>query len=332
MGDPAGIGAEVIVKALVDLRLRRQARFVIYGMNEMLAYAADLAEIDVYWHRLQHDAERAEFALIHDVVVLDYDELTFLGGVGPDRSKATREGGRASLAFLDGAIAAAKLPVAEGGIEAVVTAPICKESWQMTNCRFPGHTEMLQQRTRSKRSVMLFESPVLRVSLATVHVPLMEVKNILTIGTVFDAIDAGYEHCKSLGIPEPRIGVCGLNPHAGEGGLFGDEDARIIAPAVENAKNHGIQASGPYPADTIFIPHRRDEFDLIVAMYHDQGLIPVKMIAFESAVNVTCGLPIIRTSPDHGTAFDIAGRNLADPSSMKAAIELAIQLSLAKSG
>lgn len=329
MGDPAGIGPEVVVKALADPAIRDLARFVIYGMNELLAYAADLAEIEPFWWRVQHDSPRTGFSLTHDVVVLDYDEFTQLGSAV---HKPTRQGGQASLTFIDDAIAAAGRTIEDAGIDAVVTAPICKESWYMAGCKFPGHTEMFAHRTRSKRVVMAFESPKLRVALATVHVPLMDVRNILTIGAVFDPIDLGDQFCKKLGIEKPRIAVAGLNPHASENGRFGDEESRVITPAIEAAKSHGIDAHGPFPGDTVFNAALAGKYDLVVAMYHDQGLIPVKLLAFDKAVNVTLGLPVIRTSPDHGTAFDIVGKNLADPGSMKAAIRLAVKMTGLGSG
>lgn len=323
MGEPAGIGPEVVVKALADPQIRRLGRFVIFGMNELLAYAADLAEIDPYWWRLQHDADRAAYDLVHHVVVLDYDEISLLGTAV---HRPTKQGGQASLRFLDDAIAAAQKPAGQGGVDAIVTAPICKESWKMAGCRFPGHTELLAHRTRAKRVVMMFHSPKLNVALATVHLPLMDIRNVLTIGAVFDPIDLGDQACRRLGIAKPRIAVCGLNPHASENGQFGDEEARIITPAIEAARQHGINAHGPFPADTIYGPALRGKYDLVVAMYHDQGLIPVKMVAFDQAVNVTLGLPMIRTSVDHGTAFDLVGKNKANPGSMKAAIRLAARL------
>lgn len=323
MGEPAGVGPEVVVKALADPALRQKARFIIFGLNELLAYAADLAEIEPFWWRLQHDSSRADFSLVHDAVVLDYDEYSMLGTVV---HKPTRAGGQASLRFLDDAIACTQKPIEEGGIDALVTAPICKESWQMAGCRFPGHTELLAHRTKAKRVVMMFHAPKLNVALATVHLPLMDVRNVLTIGRIFDPIDLGNEACRRMGIAKPKIAVCGLNPHASENGQFGDEEARLITPAIEAARQHGIDVRGPYPADTLFGQAVQGKYDLVVAMYHDQGLIPVKMLAFDEAVNVTLGLPIIRTSPDHGTAFDIVGQNKANPGSMKAAIELAIRL------
>lgn len=324
MGDPAGIGAEVIVKALADPTLRQAARFVIFGMNEQLTYAADLAEVEPYWHRLQHDADRAGYALVHDAVVLDYDEFSMLGS---SVHKPTKQGGQASLRFLDDAIQATHRPIDQAGLDAIVTAPICKESWALAGFdRFPGHTELLQAKTKAKRSVMMFEAPQIRVALATVHVPLNDIRNLLTIGRVFDPIDLGHQACRSLGIASPKIAVCGLNPHAGENGLFGDEEERLIAPAIQMARDASIDAHGPFPADTLFTPRNLERYDLFVAMYHDQGLIPVKMLAFDQAVNLTLGLPIIRTSPDHGTAFDLVGKNQAHPGSMQNAIRLATRL------
>ena len=352
MGEPGGVGPEVVVKALADPAVRRLARFVIYGMNELMAYAADLAEIEPFWHRLQHDSPRAEYGLVHDVVVLDYDEYSLLSTRDNGPSKL---GGQASMRFLDDAIAAARRPIDDAGIDAIVTAPICKESWKLAGFRYPGHTELLQQRTKARRAAMMFHAPppetppdslpqspsssadmpeprpTLNVALATIHVPLMDVRNLLTIGCVFDPIDLGHQAMQRLGVKHPKIAVCGLNPHAGENGQFGDEEVRVITPAIEMAKSAGIDAHGPFPADTLFTPRLRSKYDLIVAMYHDQGLIPVKMLAFDDAVNVTLGLPLIRTSVDHGTAFDIVGKNQANPGSMKSAIRLAVQMASGES-
>jgi 4-phospho-D-threonate 3-dehydrogenase / 4-phospho-D-erythronate 3-dehydrogenase len=328
MGDPAGIGPEIIVKALADTALRSRARFVIFGMNELLAYAADLAEINPFWYRVQHDSPRTARdapPFTHDVVVLDYDEYSLLGQTV---HRASRQGGEASLAFIRDAIAAAMRPAdAPGRLDAIVTGPICKESWAMAGeRRYPGHTEMFQAHTHAKRSVMMFVSPKLRVALATIHEPLMAVGNKLSIGRVFDPIDLGHAACRRLGIDKPRLAVCGLNPHASEHGLFGWEEQQIITPAIQMAREQGIDAHGPFPADTIFIEALKGRWDLVIAMYHDQGLIPIKLVAFDEAVNVTLGLPIIRTSVDHGTAFDIVGRNTATATPMKAAIDLAIRL------
>jgi len=323
MGEPAGIGPEVIVKALADPAIRRLGRFVIFGMNELLSYAADTAELDAYWYRLQHDSPRAGYDLVHDVVVLDYDEFSMLGSAV---NRATKEGGKASLRFLDDAIAAAQKPTEQGGVDALVTGPISKESWRLVGCKFPGHTEMLASRTKSKRVAMMFHAPKLNVVLATMHMPLMEIRDVLTIGKVFDPIELGCQACRRLGMVNPRIAVCGLNPHASENGQFGDEEYRVIEPAIRTAQHQGIDAEGPFPADTIFNHAIAGRYDLVVAMYHDQGLIPIKHQSFDEAVNVTLGLPIIRTSVDHGTAFDLVGKNKANPGSMKAAIRLAAKL------
>ena len=324
MGEPAGIGPEVVVKALADPAVRGLGRFVVYGMNELLSYAADLAEINPYWWRLQHDSPRAGFNLVHDVVVLDYDEYSMLGQI---THRPTKQGGQASMRFLEDALVAVSNRSDQGGhLDALVTGPICKESWHMAGITFAGHTEWLIRRTGSKRGVMMFASPKLNVALATVHLPLMEVRNRLTIGSVFDPIDLGHQACVAMGIARPRIAVCGLNPHASENGQFGDEERRIIAPAIDMAQHAGIDARGPFPADTLFVDAAAGRWDLVVAMYHDQGLIPVKLLAFDEAVNVTLGLPIVRTSVDHGTAFDIVGKNRASASSMKAAVRLAAQM------
>jgi 4-hydroxythreonine-4-phosphate dehydrogenase len=324
MGDPAGIGPEVVVKALADPRIRSLGRFVIYGLNEILNYEADRQEIEPFWYRVQHDTKRASRAMTEPVVVLDYDE--FDGYIHWPR-RPSKPGGIASKAFVEEAIADAMRPDDQPRrLDALITGPISKESWTIAGYNWPGHTELLAHRTRAKRHVMMFTSPRLRVALATTHLPLMKLRDVLTIGRVFDPIDLGHQACLDLGISNPRIAVCGLNPHAGENGQFGDEDQRLIKPAIDVARNGGIDAHGPFPADTIYIQAASGEWDLVVAMYHDQGLIPVKLLGWDQAVNWTLGLPIIRTSPDHGTAFDIAGKNKASSGSIVAAIELAAGL------
>ncbi len=364
MGDPGGVGAEVIVKALADPEIRGLARYVIFGLNELMAYVADLAEIEPYWWRDQHERFPLNGAVLpahlqdkypHDVVVLDYDEFSILG---LEHRGATRAGGIASMQFITDAISAAM----KGKIDAIVTAPICKESWKMAGFdRWPGHTELLAEKTKARRYAMMFAAPPtqkqevrckkqeelpqtatrpipyplspipshkgLRVVLCTIHEALFDLRNTFKIGTVFDPIDLAHRALVDwFGIPNPRIAVCGLNPHASENGLFGDEEKRIIEPAILMARHHGIDATGPFPADTIFIKAIQGHYDLVVAMYHDQGLIPVKLLDFNGSVNMTLGLPIVRTSPDHGTAFDIAGKNKADPGSMKSAILMAVEV------
>ncbi len=315
MGDPGGIGAECLVKALADRERRRSARFLIFGSAQPMRDAADRAGLPHDWWRVAEGSD-AHTAEAHDVVLIDSGGERF-------HAAPAREAGRLSFRWVERAIEACKAGVAQG----IVTGPISKTAWHAAgHRRFPGHTELLAERFRAKRVGMLFESPKLRVILATVHLPLMDVRHALTIGCVFDAIDLGHEACQRLGIARPRIAVCGLNPHAGEGGLLGDEETRIIEPAIEHAVRTGIDAQGPFPGDTIFTKAAGGGFDLVVAMYHDQGLIPVKLLAWDRAVNVSCGLPVPRTSPDHGTAFDIAGKDRADPGSTAAAIDLCVKL------
>ncbi len=333
MGDPAGIGPEIIVKALADPALRGQARFRIFGASAPMLAAATNAGIHPYWWRvsaaspLSADVERHDVVLIEDPQ--DEAEPFLVSPPGPSAS-----GGLASFRWLELAIQAAQRPTSDPAhADAIVTAPISKTSWNLAgHKRFPGHTEVLASRFRAKRTAMMFIGPRLRVVLATVHIPLLTLRDALTIGVVLDAIIAAHEACGAIGVANPRIGVCGLNPHAGEGGILGDEDERIITPAVKHAvQEHGVDATGPHPADTLFLaaaakPYGLGRFDCVVAMYHDQGLIPVKLLDRDEAVNVTVGLPTVRTSPAHGTAFDIAGSDSASPGSMRAAIRLAISM------
>ena len=316
MGDPAGIGAEVVVKAISDPAIRHRARFIIFGLNEMMHYAADLAELDVFWWR-DHAATALQSLRRYDLdaVVLDYDQYSILSNAVHAPSHV---GGEASMQFCLDAIDAAKA----GIVDAVVTAPIAKQSWKIAGFRYPGHTA-------TRQYAMMFAGGPLKVVLATIHVPLMGIWNTLNIGAVFHPIEMMNKVLVEwFDIPKPRIAVCGLNPHASENGQFGDEEQRIIKPAMIMAREQGIDVHGPFPGDTIFLRARDGEFDAVVAMYHDQGLIPVKLLAFDQAVNLTIGLPIVRTSPDHGTAFDIVGKNKANPGSMKAAVNMAIDIAI----
>ena len=320
MGDPCGIGAEIIVKALSDMDLRQRARFVVFGFSEQLAYTADRLETSFSFYRDHHENVRR---YPHDITVLDYDEIDLPAAMPRG---ASRVGGQASMAFCEDAIEAAKA----GLVDAMVTAPISKSSWQLAGYKkYPGHTELLADKCklRPHQVAMMLVAPQLKVVLATIHKGLFEVRNLFTIGCIFNPIDLADRALKTwFNIAKPRIGVAGLNPHAGEAGQFGDEENRVIIPAITMAREAGLNADGPFPADTIFLKALDGKYDCIIAMYHDQGLIPIKLLAWREAVNLTLGLPIIRTSPDHGTAFDIAGRNRADESSIKAAINLAIDL------
>lgn len=330
MGDPGGIGPEVLVKALSERARRASARFVVHGSGVAMHRAADALGVEPFWWRLDAESGLEGSASAHDVVLLDDDPPAWRehGGEPGFDARPTKVGGELSFRWVERAIASCKKPAGDPGrADAIVTGPISKEAWALAGRkRFPGHTELLADRFGAKRVAMMFEGPAVRVVLATVHLPLMDVRNVLTIGRVFDAIDLGAEGCRRLGIAKPRIAVCGLNPHAGEGGLLGDEESRLIEPAIEHAVRTGIEVSGAYPADTIFAQAVHGRYDLVVAMYHDQGLIPVKLLARDRSVNVTLGLPIVRTSPDHGTAFDIAGRGIAEEGSMSNAIDLAVRM------
>jgi len=336
MGDPGGIGAEVIVKALADPEVRARARFRVHGIESCMLAAAERAGIGPFWSRT--DAGDAGAAPASGVVLVEDGPRGDLRETWPARPE--QRAGERSFGFVECAIVEAGLPRSDPRrADAIVTAPISKHSWSLAgHAEFPGHTELLAARFSAARVGMLFHAPArpgipaFSVILATVHVPLMSVRDVLTAARVRDAIELGHDACRELGVARPRIGVAGLNPHAGEAGLMGDEEARLIEPAIRAAVGSGLDARGPFPGDTIFNSLVTGGLDLVVAMYHDQGLIPVKLLARERAVNVTVGLPTIRTSPDHGTAFDIAGKNLADAGSMKSAIGLAIELAERKRG
>jgi 4-phospho-D-threonate 3-dehydrogenase / 4-phospho-D-erythronate 3-dehydrogenase len=353
MGDPAGIGAEIICKALGDAGLRAAARYRIHGSEAAMRRAALAAGVTPFWV-LNGDGSGGEASQVQLVDSHPGESA------GPESGPPgpTKRGGELSFRWVEAAIRDAQRPAGDPcHADAIVTAPISKTSWNLAgHTRWPGHTELLAERFNSPRSGMLFVGPHLRVMLATIHVPLMEVGRLLTTECVLRAIELAHEGSgagilpmvRGTGVPpvmtrrmiehgqdaratKPRIAVCGLNPHAGEGGILGEEDDRIIAPAVAQARAKGIDAHGPLPGDTVFNaaaapPVGKGLYDCVVAMYHDQGLIPVKLVDREETVNVTVGLPTIRTSPAHGTAFDIAGRNMASAASMRAAITLAIKM------
>ncbi len=344
MGDPGGIGAEVVVKALADPTRRGSARHRVYGSSAAMLEAARLAGIEPFWVRVPRERAHAMAHVVGnvadgsgpDVVLVDSDGMDDAGleakppPLTVHERRSTAAGGALSFQYVEDAIADAKRAAGDPlRVDAVVTAPISKEAWALAgHAEFPGHTELLAARFGAARAAMMFEAEPLRVILVTTHIPLSEVAKAVTVERVLDVIETGHEACVRLGVTRPRIAVCGLNPHAGEQGLLGDDEQRVIVPAMERAKVKGIDVAGPFPGDTVFnaAVRRPPRYDMVVAMYHDQGLIPVKLLAFDRAVNVTLGLPTVRTSPDHGTAFDIAGRNLANPGSMGAAIDLAVRL------
>jgi len=237
------------------------------------------------------------------------------------------EAGRAAYDIIVRAVE----DVRRGTVAAIATAPVNKEALRLAGFPWTGHTDLLAHLTGARDVAMMFHSDALRVVLATIHIPLSEVPRKLTRPLMESTIALTARELPRFGVARPRIAVAGLNPHAGEHGLFGREDGDVIAPAVAACRARGVDVSGPFPADSVFVRAKRGEFDVVVACYHDQGLIPVKLVAFGQAVNVTLGLPIIRTSVDHGTAFDIAGKGVADPESMITAVLLAARLANLKS-
>jgi 4-hydroxythreonine-4-phosphate dehydrogenase len=239
-----------------------------------------------------------------------------------ERGRVSAKAGRAAY----DAVVEATRDAAAGRIDAVATAPINKEAFAAAGLPWRGHTDLLAHLTGAPRVAMMFYAESLRVVLATVHIALVEVSRALTREVMEATIDLAARELPRFGFPSPRLAVAGLNPHAGEHGVIGREDDDVLAPAIAAARGGGVEVSGPFPADTIFLRAMRGEFDAVIACYHDQGLIPIKLVAFGRAVNVTLGLPIVRTSVDHGTAFDIAGKGTADPASLIEAIKLAAQL------
>jgi len=316
LGDPAGIGPEVAAKALADDTVRGLADITVVGPSR--AEWATLAGIpvptpDVVLGPDAWDAPVARFGLVTVPV-----DLSGLAGAAPSRA-----GGEASVRFIQTAIDAARA----GRVDGIVTGPISKHAIRLAGYPWPGHTELLAEAFGVREVAMLFAGGPLRVVLATIHVALAEAISLLTVDRILTVCRLADDALRRrFGLAEPRLGVCGLNPHAGEQGRFGTEERDVIEPAIAAARNAGIHAVGPLPPDTAFHQALRGAFDVVVAMYHDQGLIAVKTVAFEESVNVTLGLPIVRTSVDHGTAYDIAGQGRANPHGMMAAIRLAADM------
>jgi 4-hydroxythreonine-4-phosphate dehydrogenase len=308
MGDPAGVGPELCLKLLGDERIRQICRPLVYGDAGLLCRVARKLGLP-----------SPEASLIEQVGRLRAEE------VQPGAIAA--ECGEAAHAYVIAAIDAALA----GRVDAIATGPLHKEALHLAGIPHPGHTEILAERTASPRACMMLTSEAITCSLVTVHVGLRDVPELLTVERIRETIDLTADAMRSLRGREPELLVCGLNPHAGEHGLFGNrEEERLIVPAIEAARGRGLHIQGPLPPDTAFLPKYRLKTDAYICMYHDQGLIPLKALAFEDAVNVTLGLPIIRTSVDHGTAFDIAWQGLADASSFVKAVELAARLATAR--
>ncbi|MAE64568.1 MAG: 4-hydroxythreonine-4-phosphate dehydrogenase PdxA [Phycisphaeraceae bacterium] len=301
IGDPSGIGPEVVAKALTDPSLVSAANWIVVGDAEALNAASP--------------------GWTSPASTVSVDDLAQLAGHDLEIGRLSPDSGRAALAYIRHATQLCL----DGRAQAMVTAPVNKEAVTLTGATFTGHTEYIAELCHVDAPRMLLVNDRLRVLHVTTHIALREACGISS-DAVLRTIEIGDDALERLGLDQRRIAVCGLNPHAGEHGLFGSEDAEIIAPAVETARSSGIEVTGPLPADTLFVQALRGAYDLVVPIYHDQGHIPMKLLDFEHTVNVSLGLPIVRTSVDHGTAFDIAGQNKADPSSMKAAMKLAVQL------
>jgi len=315
MGDPRGIGPEIVVKALRSPELPVDARIVVVGALQVLRREAERLgqRFDLPL------AERGE-TLAGQAALINLANFS-AQMLEPRKPEAVN--GRASLDYVE---TAADMALA-GEADAVVTCPINKAAIAAAGSPFAGHTEMLAHLTGAARAVMLLVAGRLRVALATTHVALREVPGKLNAADIARTITIVAEGLRRFfGVARPRIAVCGLNPHCGDGGRFGDEEARIVAPALEDARRAGVPACGPKPADTVFAQAADGRYDAVVALYHDQGMIPVKLAGLGRVVNVTLGLPIVRTSVGHGTAYDIAGRGRADEASLVEAMRLAARM------
>lgn len=322
MGDPAGIGPEIVLKAGQAPAGQLMSRVVILG---------DLATLRETAHRLGSSVELIDWS-VQDPYPEESQGLPVIAisQLAPQQrvpGQPTPAGGEASYRYVEAGIQLALDKVIQG----LATAPISKAMWHAAGRDYPGHTELLADLTRTQDVRMMLAGSRLRVILVTTHIPFVQVPGALSVERICTTITLAAQHLAQFhALPQARLAVAGLNPHAGEGGAFGDEEERIIRPAIEHARGqadcHRIRVDGPFPADSVFVRAVEGEFDGVICLYHDQGLIPLKLLSWTDGVNVTIGLPIVRTSPDHGTAFDIAGQGKADPRSMQAAIRLAAQM------
>lgn len=317
MGDAAGIGPEIVAKTFADPDFSVPA--IVIGDLGVLSRAVALLDASIEVRRIERPSDARGGRGGIDVVAAS--ELPADLPLG----KVDARAGAAAFSYIERAVGLALA----GEVSAIATAPIHKEALKAAGIPYPGHTEMLADLTDTADYAMMLFNNELRIILVTIHVALREAIDSLSVERELKTIRLAAGATRRLGIAQPRVAVAGVNPHAGEGGLFGQEDLDIIAPAIEAARAEGIDASGPWPGDTVFMQARQGRFDIVVAQYHDQGLIPVKYLGIDQGVNVTVGLPFIRTSVDHGTAFDIAGRGTANHTSLRIAIEQAAAMSLA---
>ena len=334
LGDPAGIGPEIIAKTLADQETYRICRPLVVGEGHAMRMGVEVARLSLTINPI---AEPGEAGFSHGAI-----DLIDLRNLDPSKIEMGKPAATTGAASIDYVVHAADLALA-GKVDAIVTAPLNKEAMHMAGYSYPGHTELLAEKSGTGQYAMMLATGNLRVVHATTHISLREVADRLTEERVLDTIHIARDACLSLGIDEPRIAVAGLNPHAGDGGIFGDEEERIIRPAIMEAVEEGLDVDGPVPADTVFAKAAGGQYDIVVALYHDQGHIPVKLLGMKydeskgewqsvSGVNVTLGLSFIRTSVDHGTAYGKAGRRegTANPDSLKEAIRMAVQMAMAR--
>jgi 4-phospho-D-threonate 3-dehydrogenase / 4-phospho-D-erythronate 3-dehydrogenase len=315
LGDPAGIGPEIIVKAFQDELLSIDTRVLVIGDAKLLKRTAKQIAPEILIHSVTSPGEGWYQACTIDVIDLNNVPETLAIG------KPSAEGGKASYEAIQKAVELAL----KDKVAAITTGPINKQSLHLAGHAFPGHTELLGKLTDSKNPSLMMEGDSLRVVLVTTHLPLDQVKSQITKEKVLHSIRQTNDWLQKHVTDIPSIAVVGLNPHCGDGGIFGQEEIEFILPALKTAQKEGIQASGPYPADALFQKTASEKYDAVICMYHDQGMIPVKMNGM--GVNITMGLPIIRTSVDHGTAYDIVGRNKASAENLKLALKTAARLS-----
>ncbi len=312
MGDPAGVGPEICLKLLHNKDIARICTPIIFGCSSVLEQAAtkcNLCKPELIIKGLSE----ADRPCVLNINTIDLNEFT----IGTANAKS----GQAAYSYIEDAINAAL----SGQVSAVTTAPINKEALYKAGIKFPGHTEIFASKTHTERVCMLQYSSEVRAVFVTTHVSYSEVPSLLTEAHILNTIELGAQAIQRIRGAKPKIVVLGLNPHAGENGLFGMEEQASIIPAIESARKLGLDVEGPVSPDTAFLPSKRKETDLFVCMYHDQGHIPLKVLCFDEAVNTTLGLPIIRTSVDHGTALDIAGLGQANPGSLFEAVKLAVK-------
>ena len=323
MGDPAGVGPELCLRLLADKSVRQYCHPVVFGDMLALSSVANRCQLPHPQKVIASSEFTHQFEVTRPMVV-DFD---LIKASQLKRGEVNEHTGSASFQLIEAAIESALT----NKVDAVATGPINKQAWQMAGIKYPGHTELFADRAPTDRFCMMMTAPAFSCSLVTTHVGYQEVPDLLATDRILEVIHLTHQALTRICEHKPKLVTLGLNPHAGEGGLFGKrEEERIILPAVRQAQSQGIDIEGPIPPDTAFLPWRRDDTDGYICMYHDQGLIPFKALNFDTGVNITLGLPLVRTSVDHGTALDIAWQGKADASSLISAVHLAAKLASKK--